>query len=298
MKNIRLLFIAFLAAILLNACSPAGGEYTGTEYIPDMAHSVAYEANTYSNYYYNTWDEASSFNRKQLSVARLPVEGTVPRGYAGIYLAPNAAAREAMLEKLGGKNQLNALSVPVNGHSPYYYPNTEEGRSRAIAEIIENPYPITTAGLEKGKELYTYYCALCHGDKGDGQGYLVNTDINPNAKYKLVPAIFAKDTFYVASNGRFYHSIMYGRNAMGSYADKLNYEERWQVIHYIRSIQAKELKLAYDEEKNTFNPLFGTPGAQFQAMRAMMRTDTVPAPGEAHQETPAHGGGTHNNEHQ
>ena len=40
---------------------------------------------------------------------------------------------------------------------------------------------------------------------------------------------------------------------MGSYKDKLSYEERWQVIHYIRSLQAKELKLEYNQLVNTLN---------------------------------------------
>ena len=46
---------------------------------------------------------------------------------------------------------------------------------------------------------------------------------------------------------------------MGSYADKLSYEERWQVVHYIRSLQAVKNGAKYDESANTLNPAFGTP---------------------------------------
>ena len=42
---------------------------------------------------------------------------------------------------------------------------------------------------------------------------------------------------------------------MGNYADKLSYEERWDVIHYIRSCQASEKKLQYDEKWNLFKPM-------------------------------------------
>jgi hypothetical protein len=59
--------------------------------------------------------------------------------------------------------------------------------------------------------------------------------------------------FIDTTNGLYYHAIMYGKNVMGSYADKLSYEERWQVIHYIRALQAKERKLAYNENENTLN---------------------------------------------
>jgi len=46
---------------------------------------------------------------------------------------------------------------------------------------------------------------------------------------------------------------------MGAYNDKLSYEERWQVIHYVRSLQAKESKLAYDHLTNTLDD-YATPG--------------------------------------
>jgi hypothetical protein len=46
---------------------------------------------------------------------------------------------------------------------------------------------------------------------------------------------------------------MYGKNMMGRYADKLSYKERWQVIQYIRSLQAKAKNLQYDQNTNTLN---------------------------------------------
>src|SRR5690606_21379217 len=96
-------------------------------------------------------------------------------------------------------------------------------RLRATAEIIANPFPITAKGLERGKELYDIQCAICHGAKGDGLGYLVS-DENPNAKYPAAPANFLLDDFVASSNGRYYHSIMYGSNLMGCYKDKISYE--------------------------------------------------------------------------
>ena len=70
---------------------------------------------------------------------------------------------------------------------------------------------------------------------------------------------------------------MYGKNVMGSYADKLSYEERWQVIHYIRALQAKDRKLAYNQEENTLNAV-GVPGGSKPAgmARAQMAKVEVP----------------------
>lgn len=261
MKSIKHLFVILVVAFLFESCSPPDKNFAGSEYMPDMGHSVAYEANIFNYYYYNTWDSMSTFRLKDLSMVRMPVEGTVPRGYAGIYFAGDMSAEQSMGKVLRGEDRVNSIAVPVNGHVPYYYDNNEDERARATAEIIDNPFPIVDADMARGKELYTINCAICHGDKGDGNGYLVSEE-NPNSKYPVVPANFLLDEFVASSNGRYYHSIMYGKNVMGSYKDKLSYEERWQVIHYIRSLQAKDKGLVYSEAENTLNPAFGIPGSQ------------------------------------
>ncbi len=64
---------------------------------------------------------------------------------------------------------------------------------------------------------------------------------------------------------------------MGSYKDKLSYEERWQVIHYIRGLQATEKGLEYGPEVNTFNPAFGTPNSEYDPMAARNGGERAPA---------------------
>ncbi|HMG14402.1 MAG TPA: cytochrome c, partial [Saprospiraceae bacterium] len=123
-------------------------------------------------------------------------------------------------------------------------------RTRAMKEITKNPFPITPNALERGKDLFVIYCGICHGEKGDGAGYLVRDN---GGKYPAQPANFVSDPFITSSEGRYYHAIMHGKNTMGSYADKLSYEERWDVIHYIRSLQSGVKSLVYNENENTFN---------------------------------------------
>ncbi len=226
-----------MVMITFFACQQPGGDVTGSEYMADMGHSLAYEANVYDYFSYNRWGtEADYYKRAQPGV---PVAGTIPRGYTG-------ASIEGNVKALRGET----VAYRPNDFVPYYYGDSEEERLRAIEEIVDNPYPITDAGLERGKELYDIYCGICHGKKGDGAGFLVRED---GGKYPVQPANFLLADFVEASNGRYYHTIMYGRNMMGSYTDKLGYEERWQVIHYIRSLQAKERKLDYNQLVNTLN---------------------------------------------
>ncbi|MCH2083188.1 MAG: cytochrome c [Saprospiraceae bacterium] len=288
MKNIRLTLITLVAALVLYSCAPAEGDYPGSEYMPDMGHSLAVEGNVYTYYYYNTWDSASVIKLKDLANPGLPTNGTVPRGYAGIGLA-DAKHHTDMMKALRGEDRVNSMPVPVNGNVPYYYEDTEEERTRAIAEIIDNPFPITADGLERGEDLYNKFCGICHGEKGDGLGWLVAEE-NTNAKYPAAPANFLLDDHANSSNGRYYHAIMHGKNVMGGYSDKVSYEERWQIIHWIRALQAKDKKMAYNENENTLNPLFGMPNVQYLAMMgsAINHDDETHTEGEHHSDDAHH----------
>ncbi len=253
--QLRILYAGILTVLVAaQGCSPAGGEERGHEFMPDMSHSTAYEANLYDYYFYNTWGTEAEY--KKFVQPRLPVNGTIPRGYVSAYYQDDMAGVLNAKSEFTGESSPTGIAYTANGHVPYYYDDTDEERTRAMEEIIDNPYPITAVGLEHGKELYTIYCGICHGVKADGLGFLVR-EANPakgitEGAYPAAPANFQQPEFYSASNGRYYHAIMYGKNVMGSHADKLSYEERWQVIHYIRSLQAKEQGLVYNEDENTF----------------------------------------------
>jgi len=241
MRKMKLIFRSALLTsgslimLVLPGCSPSGGNATGHEFMPDMAHSTAYEANVYYDYGMNTWDKESVLDRRSLAMPRIPVAGTIARGFVG------GPAWQ-------GEPGRNAMTFTANGSVPYYYKDTEDERLRATAEIRSNPFPITDAGLARGKDLYNIYCGICHGEKGDGAGYLVRDD---GGVYPAGPANLISEEFIGTSEGRFYHSIMFGKNVMGSYADKLSYEERWQVIHHIRALQAAAAKKTYNEKENT-----------------------------------------------
>jgi len=255
-RNTYILGLIFVIYITLQSCSQPNGNSTGSEYMPDMAHSVAYEANYYNYYYNNTWGGEDEYYK--YAQPGYPVTGTVPRGGANSKDAPKTV--------------------------PYYYGNTDEEATRASIEIINNPFPITDLGIAEGRQNYTIFCAICHGDKADGAGYLVRDD---GGKYPVQPAILNSDEFKAASNGRYYHAIMYGKNLMGAYKDKLSYEERWNVIHYIRSLHAKEDGLVYNQMQNTLND-FDEPAGEI----AVVEDNDQHEADEHH-----HGEGTHGGDH-
>ena len=75
---------------------------------------------------------------------------------------------------------------------------------------------------------------------------------------------------------------------MGGYADKLSYEERWHVIHYIRSLQAKDRELTYNGQENTLNDI--------EVPEALAMVEVEEAAEEMNEEHD-HSEGHHNQDH-
>ena len=121
-------------------------------------------------------------------------------------------------------------SIP-RGWMPYDYENTEEGY-QAAKSGLENPVPYTEENAAKGKALYTVYCAVCHGDNGDGQGILAQRE-----KFLGIPSY--DDVGRAITQGSIYHVQYYGRNAMGSYASQTSIEERWLIAHYVMDLKTQ-----------------------------------------------------------
>lgn len=154
------------------------------------APNYQYFPNMYQPVPYETYEEADAFpNGKE---GQLPAKGSIPRGF-----------------------------------TPYEYANTEEGYLAAKANLV-SPLTPEQKDEEKGKQLYTIYCAICHGDKGDGKGNLAKRE-----KFAGVPDYKAREI----TEGSIFHVITYGRNMMGSHANQLSQQERWLVADYVLKLR-------------------------------------------------------------
>lgn len=127
-------------------------------------------------------------------------------------------------------------------YKPYALPNTPEGYELSATSVftpLEDPdttggFNCTEATYQKGKQLYEIMCAICHGENGDGKGYLVTS-----GKFAVVPSYKSAEGVGLKNlpEGKMYHSITYGKGVMGSYASQLTPQERWMVICYIQEFQ-------------------------------------------------------------
>lgn len=129
----------------------------------------------------------------------------------------------------GKEGQLPAKGSIPRGFTPYEYENTTEGYNLAKANL-KSPLDSTSVDMERAKQLFTIYCAICHGDKGDGKGNLPKRE-----KFLGVPNYKERDI----TEGSVFHVETYGLNSMGSHANQLSQEERWQVAHYVMKLKSE-----------------------------------------------------------
>jgi mono/diheme cytochrome c family protein len=96
-----------------------------------------------------------------------------------------------------------------------------------------NPVKSGAESLAKGKKLYGYDCAMCHGKNGDGKGDMAS-DIKNVTDFTNPDALKSRtdgELFYITKNGK-------GDN-MPPEGDRVKDEEIWNMVNYIRSFAKK-----------------------------------------------------------
>ena len=161
---------------------------------------------------------------------RLPVAQTQPRGF-----------NEEGERELGGIPEYE-----FGGATGYYY-------TGQIGDYFGNGMPVelkltpdnATALIQRGQEVFSINCALCHGPSGDGQGItttygvpvaatpIANGRLNLHTQELNPPAgrIFYPD-------GRVFDTITKGKGNMGAYGPNISVRDRWAVIAYLHTLQA------------------------------------------------------------
>ncbi len=123
-----------------------------------------------------------------------------------------------------------SLAISVLGFS--YSKQNNEWVAPPSADELKNPFKGDEEATAKGKKLYLKLCAVCHGNKGKGDG-VAGAALNPQ------PANFTKEKVKSQSDGALYWKITEGRPPMASYKETLTDEQRWQLVNYIRELEKK-----------------------------------------------------------
>jgi len=146
---------------------------------------------TYSRAY-ESYSENPNFSNN--STLREPVEGTVPRDYV-----------------------------------PLPYTKDLEDRDKAGREL-KNPLEANEENLARGQVLFERFCLQCHGELGDGQGYLYTSKL-----YPFPPASLINEKVSGLPDGQIFHTITYGYGVMAEHGSIIRSNDRWKIIQYIRN---------------------------------------------------------------
>jgi mono/diheme cytochrome c family protein len=113
-------------------------------------------------------------------------------------------------------------SVPING---VLYPETVEESEK----VLKNPYPASEQIVADGKHLFETFCTVCHGSDGKGDNAL-------GAAFPRPPDITIPQ-YRERADGFYFHRITFGSAIMPSYGHAISPNERWKIIHYLRTLQ-------------------------------------------------------------
>jgi mono/diheme cytochrome c family protein len=93
------------------------------------------------------------------------------------------------------------------------------------------PIEVSHTTMEQGQELYSIYCAICHGDSGNGKG-VVGQD-----RYGYTISSLLQSRIIDLPEGDIFNTITHGKGTMGPYGARIRVEDRWKVVLYVRALQ-------------------------------------------------------------
>ena len=117
--------------------------------------------------------------------------------------------------------------TPSNAREPWQAPPDSAKQASPVS-------PDSTA-IKGGKALYLDHCSDCHGKKGRGDG-------SNAADLEVKPSDLSRAAVLKQTDGELFWKISQGRKPMPGYGRKLTEEQRWQIIHYIRTLARNDSK--------------------------------------------------------
>ena len=202
-SGFKYLILTGIISILVSC--KAKNDYPGTEYAPNMYHSIAYEP---------------------LKQIKDPTAGNWVNSdddpYGEYYSSnPNNPFEMNMLEPVA-----NTVKRTNDGFLPY---RIHKDSIDYAAKFVRNPLDSSDEIVTDGKELFNIYCVSCHGETGQGDGLV-------GVVMKGVPA-YNVGRVKELPEGHILHVITHGKGRMGSHGSQVSIGNRWKIVRYVQTLQ-------------------------------------------------------------
>ena len=98
----------------------------------------------------------------------------------------------------------------------------------AQAKLKVNPLRGSREALANGRIYYGYYCIMCHGAKGDGNGPV-------GQSYVPKPTDLSSSKISRLTDGQLYGSMLHGIGHDPVMSQTVPLNQRWRIVTYVRS---------------------------------------------------------------
>ena len=157
---------------------------------------------------------------------RLPVEGTIAQG----------ELRDDF-ELYFGVDQDSPVPDRISYDAGSMGPDAQE-RPAWLAGF-PTAMVVDEALLERGQQRYNIYCAVCHGQQGNGLGSVALRAKALEAQQWgwVDPKSLVADNAKSYSNGELFHIVSQGVSTMKGYGSQIVPRDRWAIVAYVRALQ-------------------------------------------------------------
>ncbi len=144
--------------------------------------------------------------------------------------------------------------TPPEGTVPWGRGDAFVNPGRRNVFLIENegsltlPVPVTLSFVERGKERYGIYCAVCHDGTGSGRGTVVKRGF-------VLPPNFSDPRILALSDGDIFKVISDGVRNMPAYRKQIPERDRWAIVAYVRTLQKMRTATLRDVPEEMKNQL-------------------------------------------
>lgn len=139
-----------------------------------------------------------------------------------------------------GQPSAPAGFVPPEGTIPFGGRPVTRQMPLAETELLQNPRPVSLAGLANGKLNFEVFCGPCHGLGGLADGPVAGPPFGKGPFLGVLPIAgpIGGQITKAFSDGHLYTVISQGIRRMPSYS-RIPSDTRWDIVNYVRYLNGQ-----------------------------------------------------------